>query len=65
MFSNVDGGRFWISSPDTFQGARRRCFLALMVDDPESTALTPPRGVPSMFVSIDGGRFWIYNSDTS
>jgi hypothetical protein len=39
----VDGGRFWIFSSGTSQGARHRHFLTLMVDASESLALTPPR----------------------
>jgi hypothetical protein len=50
MFLSVDGGRSWISSSDTSQGARRRRFLALMVDAPGSPAPAPPRG-PAVDVS--------------
>jgi hypothetical protein len=50
MFLSVDGGRSLISSFDTTQGARRRHFLALMVDAPGLLALAPPRG-PTVDVS--------------
>jgi hypothetical protein len=43
-FLNVDGGRSWISSSGTSQGARHRRFLALMVDALGALALAPPRG---------------------
>jgi hypothetical protein len=45
--------------------ARRRRFLALMVDAPGSSALAPPRGPPSTFLSVDGGRSQISSSATS
>jgi hypothetical protein len=64
MFFNVDGGCSRISV-STSQGARRRCFLALMVDAPGSTALAPPRGPPLTFLSVDSERSWISSSDTS
>jgi hypothetical protein len=44
MFLSVDGGRSRIYSSDTSQGARRRRFLALMVNAIRSTAQTPPKG---------------------
>jgi hypothetical protein len=56
MFFNVDGGRSWIYSSDTSQGAHRQHFLALMVDTPGSPAPAPPRGPTSMFLSVNGGR---------
>jgi hypothetical protein len=43
-FSSVDGGSSRIPSSGTYQGARRRCFLALMVDAPGSPAPGPPKG---------------------
>jgi hypothetical protein len=43
MFLSVYGGRSWISSSGTTQGARHRRFLALMVGAPGSPAPTPPR----------------------
>jgi hypothetical protein len=43
IFLSVDGGRSRISSSGTSQGARRRYFLALMVDTPGSPAPAPPR----------------------
>jgi hypothetical protein len=43
IFLSFDGGRSRISSSGTSQGARRRYFLALMVDTPGSPAPAPPR----------------------
>jgi hypothetical protein len=34
MFLSIDGGRSWIYSSGTSQGARRRHFLSLMVGAP-------------------------------
>jgi hypothetical protein len=53
---SVDYGRFRISSSGTSQGAHRRCFLALMVDAPGSTALAPHRGPAVDVCYFDGGR---------
>jgi hypothetical protein len=55
----VDGGRFWIFSFGISQGARRRCFLALIVGALGSPALTPPRGPAVDIFYIDGGCFRI------
>jgi hypothetical protein len=41
MFLSIDGGFSWIFSFGTSQGARRRRFLTLMMDSPESP--TPVR----------------------
>jgi hypothetical protein len=65
MFLSNDGGRFWMSSFGTSQGAHHRRFLALMVDVPGSSALAPLRGPSSTFLSVDGGRSQIYISGTS
>jgi hypothetical protein len=43
IFLSIDGGRSRIFSSDTTQGARRRHFLALMVDAPGSPTPAPPR----------------------
>jgi hypothetical protein len=43
MFSNVDGGCSQIFSFSTSQGGHNRCFLALVVDAPGSSAPAPPR----------------------
>jgi hypothetical protein len=43
-FLSVDDGRSQISSSGTSQGARRRHFLALMVDALGFPAMIPPRG---------------------
>jgi hypothetical protein len=56
-FPSVDGGRSRIYNFGTYQGGRRRRFLALMVDAPGSPALTPLRGpVVDVFYVVDGGR---------
>jgi hypothetical protein len=44
MFLSIDGVHSRIYSSGTSQGARRRCFLALMVGALGSTAPAPPRG---------------------
>jgi hypothetical protein len=44
MFLSFDGGRSWIYSPGTTQGARHQRFLALMLDTPGSPAPAAPRG---------------------
>jgi hypothetical protein len=45
MFLSIDGGRSWIYSSDTSQGAHRRHFLALIGGGcaPGSTAPAPHR----------------------
>jgi hypothetical protein len=65
MFSNVDDGHSRISSSGTSKGARRRCFLALVVDTPGSPAPALSEGPSSMFLSVDGGRSWISSPGTS
>jgi hypothetical protein len=59
MFLSVDGGRSWISV-GTRQGAHHRCFLALMVDAPESPASALPKGpavdVFTLMVGAPGSR---------
>jgi hypothetical protein len=65
MFLSIDDGRSRIYSSGTSQAARRRCFLASMVDAPGSTALTPPRGAAFDIFSVDGDRSRIYSSSTS
>jgi hypothetical protein len=55
MFLSIDGGLSWISSSGTSQGARCRCFLALMVGAPESPALAPHRGPTVDIFDVDGG----------
>jgi hypothetical protein len=47
LFLSVDGGRSWITSSSNSRGARRQCFLALMVGVPGSPAPAPPEGPPS------------------
>jgi hypothetical protein len=58
MFFYVDGGcsRIFVS---TFQGARCRCFLALMVGAPGSTAPAPPREPTVDIFYVGGGCSWI------
>jgi hypothetical protein len=53
-FFSIDGGRSWINSSVTSQGVHGRCFLALMVDAPGSTATAPPRE-PAIDVLQQGG----------
>jgi hypothetical protein len=50
MFLSVDGGRSWISSSGTSQGAHCRRFLTLMVGAPGSLAPAPLRG-PTVDIS--------------
>jgi hypothetical protein len=52
-------------SVSTSRMACRRHFLMLMVAAPESLALAPPGGPPSMFLSVDGWRSLISTSGTS
>jgi hypothetical protein len=65
MFLSFDGGRSWIYSPGTTQGARHQRFLALMLDTPGSIALAPPRRGALTFLSVDGERSRINNFVTS
>jgi hypothetical protein len=56
IFFSVDGGHSRISSFGTSQGARRRCFLALMAGAPKSPAPAPPRESAVDVCYVDGGR---------
>jgi hypothetical protein len=60
-FRTPDGDR----NPYGHKGVCHRCFLALIVGTPRSSALTPPRGALLKFLSINGGHSWIYSSGTS
>jgi hypothetical protein len=60
----IDGGCSQTSG-NTSQGARCRCFLALMMDAIGSTAPAPPRGPAVDVCYVDGGRSRISSVSTS
>jgi hypothetical protein len=52
MFLSVDGGRSRTFSSGTSQGPHCRCFLALMVDAPGLSTLTPFGGPRQCFLAL-------------